>query len=123
MMTPAPSTEPPRIRATPAANPVALILVGAAGWLVMVTGLAAWVWTGEWRYAVTGLLVALTLGSITGTVTRLRAARAARDEAAADAQVIARAKAVLSGHPTGRRLDREPGPLFRPTGDDDGAGA
>jgi hypothetical protein len=35
--------------------------LGAAGALVFAAGLLAWLWLGEWRWAVTGLLVFFAL--------------------------------------------------------------
>lgn len=38
----------------------------AAGFAVLVASLLAWVWLGEWRWAVTGLLVLLISAVVSG---------------------------------------------------------
>lgn len=51
----------------------ALSPVGAAGFAALILGLIAWLWTGEWRWAVTGvavLLICAVAGAVEGRRTR-----------------------------------------------------
>lgn len=48
----------------PDRTPPKLTPTVALGVLVLVAGLAAWVWLGEWRWAVTGVLVLVALAVV-----------------------------------------------------------
>ena len=43
---------------------------GVAAILVIVAGLGAWLWLGEWRWAVTGVLAGTVLTAAAGVATR-----------------------------------------------------
>lgn len=38
--------------------------LGAAGFLALGAGLLAWLWLGEWRWAVTGLVLLVVLAAV-----------------------------------------------------------
>ena len=44
----------------------------AVGVLVLIAGLAAWIWTGEWRWAATGVLLLLLSAVAVALVQRRR---------------------------------------------------
>lgn len=42
--------------------------VVVAGFLLFVAGLLGWMWTGEWRWAVTGLILLLAAAVLSGAL-------------------------------------------------------
>lgn len=51
----------------------------ALGFALLAAGLLAWLWTGEWRHAVTGLVALVVAAVVSGVRRQPRQAKAADD--------------------------------------------
>lgn len=119
-MTPAPSTEPPRIR-TERRPGIATAIGSLASWLLLGAGAIAWLALADWRWIVAALVAMVCTWGVCGSVDQIRRARQDTAAARSEARAVARTRATLAGHPS--TYKREPGPLFRPGGDDATKGA